>query len=357
MKRLNDYGETRPTESRVKKCGRTFYHNDILWLSLSGTGMEFEADGSFCDMTFVGDASSARVWVDDLQSRIGIHVDGQLVEDFLMDEEVKTVRLFHGEDKKRRVRVVKLSESAYSTIGVRGIKTDGNVSPAPEKGLKIEFIGDSITCGYGVEGANNDLAKTSNENFAKSYAYLAAEKLDADYSAVAYSGYGVISGHTTYGHRQPLRSVPRYYSKFGNSGGTFSDGMSPSDVAWDHREFVPDIVVINLGTNDYFYTGDDTVKTREFMEGYIDFLKMVRNKNQNAYMLCTLGMVGDELFGRIEEAVAFFSREFEDDRISCMKFDDRLPEDGYGVMMHPSAITHEKAAEKLVSHVLALNIL
>lgn len=356
MERLNEYGEIRPTGSWVKKCGRTFYHDDTLWLSLSGTGIEFEADGSFCDITFAGDTSASRVWVDDLQSRMGIYIDGQLVEDFLMDEEVKTVRVFQGEDKKRRVRVVKLSESAYSTIGIRGIKIDGKIGPLPEKGLKIEFVGDSITCGYGVDGKNGDVGKTANENFAKSYAYLAAGKLDADYSIVAYSGYGVISGHTSYGHRQSVRSVPRYYSKFGNSGGSFSDGLLPSQVVWDHNEFVPHIVIINLGTNDCSYTGNDIVKTNEFKEGYLDFLKMVRNKNPNAYILCTLGLVGDELFGRIEEAVDIFSREFEDDRISCMKFDDQIPEDGYGVMMHPSATSHEKAAGKLVSHVLSLNI-
>lgn len=81
------------------------------------------------------------------------------------------------------------------------------------------------------------------------------------------------------------------------------------------------------------------------------------SENPHAYILCTLGMVGDELYHKIEEAVDCFSQKSGDARISCMKFDDQLAEDGYGVMMHPSATTHEKAAKKLCSHILSLNVI
>ena len=168
MNSLNDYGETRPTESSVKKCGRTFFDRNILWLSLSGTGIEFEADGSFCEITFVGDDSALKVWGDMIQARMGIFVDNRLVADFFMNEDKKTVEVFCGQHRKRIVRVVKLSEALHSTTGIRGIKTDGNVRPTPEKRLKLEFVGDSITCGFGVDNAKNKSSMTAHENAVKS---------------------------------------------------------------------------------------------------------------------------------------------------------------------------------------------
>ena len=87
-------------------------------------------------------------------------------------------------------------------VGVKDISAVSDrsdaVIPEKEKALSIEFIGDSITCAYGVEGSNSyEPFRTTTENFMKSYAYLTAQKLDADYSAVSYSGYGVLSGYTS----------------------------------------------------------------------------------------------------------------------------------------------------------------
>ena len=55
------------------------------------------------------------------------------------------------------------------------------IEPTPKKNLSIEFIGDSMTCAYGVEGKDqNEHFKTSTENFSKSYAYLASQILNID---------------------------------------------------------------------------------------------------------------------------------------------------------------------------------
>ena len=59
--------------------------------------------------------------------------------------------------------------------------------------IVIEFIGDSITCGYGIEAkAGGELFDTGTENFEKTYAYLSSKELNFDYSVVCYSGCGLI---------------------------------------------------------------------------------------------------------------------------------------------------------------------
>ena len=95
-----------------------------------------------------------------------------------------------------------LSENRYGGIGIKNIKVNSCnnlkiIEPTNKKDLSIEFIGDSMTCAYGVEGKDeNEHFKTSTENFSKSYAYLASQILNVDYSSVSYSGYGIASGYS-----------------------------------------------------------------------------------------------------------------------------------------------------------------
>ena len=64
-------------------------------------------------------------------------------------------------------------------------------------GKYIEFIGDSITCGYGIDTAcEANTFSTTNENVNKAFSYLTAAALGADASFVSYSGHGLISGYT-----------------------------------------------------------------------------------------------------------------------------------------------------------------
>ena len=58
-------------------------------------------------------------------------------------------------------------------MGIRSItvETDADVpaTPTAEPDLSIAFVGDSITCAYGVEAADADEPfKTTTENFMKS---------------------------------------------------------------------------------------------------------------------------------------------------------------------------------------------
>ena len=74
------------------------------------------------------------------------------------------------------------------------VEDGAGLRPLPEKSRKIEFIGDSITCGYGIEGVCNvDVFNTPQENPFKNYALRTAKALDADYQLVSWSGIGLIS--------------------------------------------------------------------------------------------------------------------------------------------------------------------
>lgn len=343
-----------PTWDNVKPLGRTHQLPDALWLCFSGTGAEFTFHGSRCEVTIAGDINAYPSKRDELV-RIAIYVDGVRVVDEMIDAREKTFTVLDADEARDHVvRIVKLSETAMSTCGVRAISVDdpAGIRPTPAKARKIEFIGDSITCGYGVddEVAEHHFS-TTTEDVTRAYAYRTAEMLDADYSLVSISGYGIISGYTATGaEKVTAQQLPRFYEKLGFSYGTFQKKIAAT-IKWDFDAFQPDLIVINLGTNDDSYTLDHPDRREEYRAAYVEFLKVVRRNNPDATILCTLGVMGDRLYPMVYRAVQDYTAETGDTNIHTMKFDVQKASDGYVADWHPTAVTHGKAAEKLTAEI------
>jgi len=344
-----------PSKENVKLLGRTYLLGDTLWMAYSATGIEFTFTGIRADITLVGDNIAIVGSAPDSFCRYGIYVNDKLVIDELLKAPKKTITVFKSDTEKTvTVRVIKLSESANSTLGIGKINvvTKGVIQPTTNKAHTIEFIGDSITCGFGVDADDeNSQFTTATEDATKSYAYKTAIALDANYSMVSLSGYGIISGYTDNGEINPGQILPPYYDKLGFSYGYFNSGIQASMLSWDFTQFIPDLIVINLGTNDSSYCGNDLVKQAAYTKGYITFLKQIREKNPDATLLCTLGIMGDTLYPALEEAVTTYSAETGDTKVSSMKYDVQQASDGYGASWHPSEITHTKAADKLTAEI------
>lgn len=336
-------------EENVKLVGRTCRKQDITWLVQSGSAIEFTVTGKAAEITLAGDASINSS--EDHRSRYAVFVDGELLEDSVMGVSEKNITLFEGEvTRSSKIKVIHLSEAMNGAIGVKNISVTSDspapIVPEPKKELSIEFIGDSITCAYGVEGASgSESFKTTTENFMKSYAYLTAQKLDADYSAVSYSGHGIVSGYTSSGEKNPDSIVPDCYELIGK--------LPAYSESWDFDSNSYDAVVINLGTNDYSYVkDDDETRAAEFKEGYINFLGTVRKRNPDAYIICTMGTMGGEsVYDLIEQAVAEYSSGSGDSRIMSYKSALQNTADGYGADWHPSAVTQQNSAYVLADKI------
>jgi len=340
-----------PTGEYVRAIGRTFEANDSLWLVHSGTGMEFVFTGTRATVKIKPDSSFMNR---SNQARIAIYVNGERVIDDMVDKMERIYTVFESETPEEcTVKVVKLSESAYSTIGIASVEATciGNIRPTEQRNRLIEFVGDSITCGYGVDDLDaSHHFSTTTEDATKTYAYKTAELLGADYSLVSFSGYGIISGYSGDGKRHADQLVPDFYDKMGNSWGTYLGSFVAQDTTWDFTR-QPDVVVINLGTNDNSYVKNDASKKQEFTAAYVAFLKQVREKNPDAVLFATLGIMGVELYSCIEDAVKQYSEETGDSKIHTMKFDIQSMEDGIAADWHPSEKTHEKAAGKLAAKI------
>lgn len=325
----------------VKLTGRTYNDGEVTWLVQSGSAAEFFVSADTASIIIAGDEHTASE--ERYRPRYAVFVDDVLVEDSLLGAKEKEIVLFEGMTQKNStVKIIHLSEANNGAIGIKKIVTEssaGNpVVPVPSKKYSIEFIGDSITCAYGVEGkSSSDPFMTSTENFMKSYAYLTAKKLDADYSAVSYSGYGVFSGYTS-SASEPNRDslVPDYYDLTGRG----------YEYPWDFSSRKNDVVVINLGTNDDTYVrGDRENRAGDFTSAYAEFLDKVREKNPDAYIICTVGTMGcTEMYEPIEKAVESFKNKNNDSRIMCYLSATHKASDGYGSDWHPSEISQQKSS-------------
>jgi len=213
----------------------------------------------------------------------------------------------------------------------------------------MEFIGDSLTCGYGVDDENPEhWFKTSTEDATKSFAYKMAQILDSDYSMFCMSGYGVVSGGTTPGLKVDA-VIPNYYEAMGFCEmDVMPDQKQPDEIQWDFSLFQPDAIVINLGTNDYSYCYGDDELSQEFADGYVDFLKMIRKNNPTARFFCVIGICGDEIYPWICKAVESYTSETGDDKITTITI-PKPPGCHGACSRHPTESAYSIAADSYAS--------
>lgn len=343
-------------ESAVKLLGRTQLLLDKnLLCAYSGSGVEFDFTGKHLEVELVGD-SSAREGNEENCARVAVYVDGERTEDIMLTKKLTAVTILDSEEEKTvRVRIVKLSETAQSVFAIRPIEIKGGESivPTEKKAHTIEFIGDSITCGYGVddEVAGHHFS-TETEDATKAYAYKTAELLDADYSLVSISGYGIISGYTSDPDQKSAEQVmSEYYEKLGNSYSGYNSTIKPQTIAWDFERFVPEVIVINLGTNDASYCGKDESKQQEYVDGYVAFLKQVRRNNPDAVIFCTLGLMGQDLCEAMDRAAAAYTAETGDEKVHSVWLEVQDSSLGIAADWHPTEANHARAAERLAGEI------
>lgn len=193
------------TSDNVKLIGRTYRKGDTTILGYSASGIEFKCTGTKAVFNVNGSVGEAR---------IGVFVNGKLVKQgYIKNKKTNAVEVELPEGEST-VKLIKLSEAAQSVIAIDSFEVDGKPQPTEAAKHSIEFIGDSITCGYGVDDPLGKSFSIYNENAAKTYAYKAAQNFGADYSFVSVSGAGVISGYSGNGKINDALLVPNFYDKF-----------------------------------------------------------------------------------------------------------------------------------------------
>ena len=236
-------------------------------------------------------------------------IDGKVVSVIQPDSIQKEYTLVSGlAEGNHTVELFKRTEWAMGKTWFYGFELDRYASvllPPPQQKRKIEFFGNSITCGYAIEDTTGqDRGTAPYENAYLSYASITARHFDAELHSTTKSGIGIMVSWV------PL-IMPELYNR-----------LDPTDAEskWDFSKYKPDLVVINLLQNDKWIVNlpdNDQFKAKfgtkpptdeQIIKAYKDFVKTIRSKYPKAPIICAIGNMdavkaGEPWPGYVQKAV------------------------------------------------------
>ncbi len=222
---------------------------------------------------------------------------------------------------------------------------------------KIEFIGNSITCGYGNEGTNEkEHFDYATENHYYSYASITARALEAQHWVVARSGIGAYRNYGGPKAGTPDSNMPVQYEYTGYAPESRLRQQPGFDSEkWDFSRYQPDVVCINLGTNDL---STNNYNVRLLKEGYQKLWQMVRQYNPQSKIVFLCGsMLGSkelDIARQLLNEVATEANKAGDKQVYRFDFTPQNGDLGYGNDYHPSIWQHEKMAAELTAYLRSL---
>lgn len=271
------------------------------------------------------------------------------------------------------VELIKISEGTggrSSFLGFTIIGGDQSLLSMPNwSDKKIEFIGDSWTCGFGnlsqyatgpASMANGDFVARNQDNYF-AWGPITARNLGAEYHVTAISGRGLYRNNT--GSKNG--TLPLNYDNI------FEDDNT---VSYDHTSWQPDVVVIHLGTNDLAqeeggrsYKLDDAA----FEQTYFEFVGKILtyhpcanviicfgNSKTDAWptwtkQLTRLRTMANGVVSRFPNGnVTTLELPFTAEKYTGNKADDC----GYGDAWHPSLCSHEEMSVKLTAKINQMDV-
>ncbi|MDO9040271.1 MAG: GDSL-type esterase/lipase family protein, partial [Bacteroidota bacterium] len=242
-----------------------------------------------------------------------------------------------------KIRIYKRTEGNQGTGSFKGILIPENGEMLEWKDVpsrKIEFIGNSITCGYGAEGlSKSERFKPSTENNYLSYAPIMARAFKADYHIIAHSGMGVVRN---YGYKEKVspNAMPDRFNR------VYDEHELP---LWNFRQWKPDMVVINLGTNDF--STQPFPDKAVFKAGYEKLIDEVKKQYGEVPVFCIVGPMTDEpCYSYVKELVEDFRSVYQRKNVYFFGIPTYLmdPDKDLGSDTHPNY----SGQRKMAGHVL-----
>ncbi len=315
----------------IKHVGRSYVDGNLLFFDWSGSGFEFNFYGTKATATF--GTRKDESW----GTEVTVFVDGERVNKFAISKTPAMYTLVEGleKDKLHTVKVVKSSVSSNIAAYAYNIEVDYKLAEAPtKKDRQILALGDSLSTGRAVLGDNSASSSTPNINDS-TYAtpWLLADRFDADLELVADTGYGIFwnsSGNPDY-------VIPKVWNYISHA----------TKQPYDFTQSDPDLILINLGTNDVFSSSPMS----SFVTALTDFLKDVRAKYPNATILYYYGMIRHDRENVITTVIKQMQNAGDNNiyflRLDSVKENSAIDKLGPYPMSHPCPAHYEYYANIL----------
>ena len=231
-----------------------------------------------------------------------------------------------------RVRFIKKTEAFVGIISWKSFRAATFARPDSPK-RHLEIIGDSISCGYGNLGPNqNAHFSADTEDAYQTYGSIAGRAVNAETWIHAWSGRKMA----------PDNTIPDIY-----------DLTIPTeaDRKWSFQGDAPQAILINLATNDF---GQGNPEEKSWTAAYEKFIARLRARAPKAMIYCATGSMMSDAYPPGNKALSTLKGYLDrmvarigDTHVKRIDFDPQRMEDGIGSDWHPSVKTHTIMAAKL----------
>lgn len=254
-------------------------------------------------------------------------------------------------DSDHTIELVKRTEAVVGKSSFKGfrLRTGNTLHSLPSlPNRKIEFIGNSLTCGYGNEVSITSNPNTGfhsvNENNYKAWGAITCRTLNAQYMCTAYSGRGLYRNNTG----STTGTLPLIYNRI------HPDFAAPT---WTLANYTPDVIVISLGTNDLApeaWGSPSALDSASFVDTYISFIQTLRTNNANAEIICIVSNAISDYYPvgmKWKTRMINYIQAVDDYFVADPKVHKLVlntQNSPYGEDYHPSAVEHQNMANQLV---------
>jgi lysophospholipase L1-like esterase len=336
---FQSYQIVTPTNPHIQYVGRFDFSNPqqpkFAW---TGSTITLMFEGSFCKLLMrnfsEGKDKTGKLYT----NYFNIFIDGQLVKVLKVENNQSEYSIAENLPQgKHTVQIFKRTEALVGVCEFLGFQIEKKAKVLPiEKTTtrKIEFIGDSITCGYGNEGDKHSCPfSPETENGQLAYAAITAQNLKAGCVTTCYSGKGLIQNYD----KSKENTMPMLYQLI----------YPQSTQKWNFQQWTPDAVCINLGTNDFAHAIPDST---EFTKAYIMLIDSVLTNYPKTSVFC---LVGSMLNGKNLQVIKSYIEQVVNHQIAkgnkkvyffAMSTQGKV---GYGCDWHPNVAQHEINATEL----------
>jgi lysophospholipase L1-like esterase len=326
-----------PTEPRIPVTigGRVVTERD--------GALRFGWPGVYFEGRFRG--TGVHVVIDKGNDRLRLLIDGVEKARFESAGDVDA-RIGGLSDGEHRFRLEKLTESQNDSsrlIGFYALGSGKALAPPAPTGRAIEFIGDSYTVGYGDTAPGHSCTQAQihdTTDTQQAFGPVVARRLGADYRVIAFSGRGVVRN---YGGSSPGTAMPDLYPR--------AIPGDPAILETGPSSWHPQIIVINLGTNDFstpVHAGeawrDDTALHAAYQHRYIAFARGLLAKQPQARLI----LMGSDVFYPDVTHIADALGKAAPGRVSAVHFTGL---DLGGCDWHPSLKDHQHIADLLQAEI------
>ncbi|HYO22832.1 MAG TPA: GDSL-type esterase/lipase family protein [Flavisolibacter sp.] len=336
--KIGSVGDTLAAKD-LHPSGRTAVTNDQIELISSASHLAFSFDGTECQVF-----ATLAPWQD--HNYLQYEIDGVYQ---------KRIRIAKGDSRpitiaadgngNHTIKIYKATEAHTGPVFIQKITGKNMKAIKPSAAPLIEFIGNSSTCGAAADPLEDPCGKGEyhdQHNAYQAYGPRVARALNANFMLSSVSGIGIYRNWNSDGP-----AMPQVYEKI--------DFQNEGTRYWDFKTYLPKVVSIALGTND-FSNGDGKKQrlpfdSASFVGNYIKFVQLVKSKYPATQIaLLSSPMINGERRTLLQNCLTAvktaIDRLYPSDKPVAVHF--FKPMQARGCTGHPSVEDHGTMAEELL---------